>query len=479
MTFTPTAEQAHAIELFKTGESMVIEAGAGTGKTATLQLLADEATNRSGQYIAFNKAIVVEAQAKFPSNVKASTAHSLAFQAVGKKYGKRLRTPRMKSTQIARLVDIGHGIEVGEVHMLPGYLAGLVMQGVRRFCQSGDYELAAKHFPYVMGIDPHHEGRGANNWALAEQYLPAMQTAWADLSALNGALPFTHDHYLKLYQLTDPLIAADFVLFDEAQDANPVIAAIVAAQEHAQLIHVGDSQQSIYGFTGAQNALAKVDTDHRAFLTQSFRFGQAIADEANKILARIDGAELRLTGNPEIDSVVGPIDDPRAILTRTNAVAVNEVIAQQAIGRKPHLVGGGDQVLRFARAADELQRGQRTYHPELACFSDWAEVQAYVADDVQGDDIALLVRLVDDFGTDVITEALGRMPSEANADVTVSTAHKSKGREWATVRLADDFVRKPKNPADEPIEPTVEELRLQYVAVTRARFGLDNSSLAQ
>jgi superfamily I DNA/RNA helicase len=305
-----------------------------------------------------------------------------------------------------------------------------------------------------------------------------MQTAWADLSALTGALPFKHDHYLKLYQLTDPLIAADFVLFDEAQDANPVIAAIVAAQEHAQLIYVGDSQQSIYGFTGAQNALAKVDADHRALLTQSFRFGPAIANEANKILARIDGAELRLKGHADTESVVGDISDPRAILTRTNAVAVNEVIAQQAIGRKPHLVGGGDQVLRFARAAEELQRGERTWHPELACFKSWEEVQAYVEDDVQGDDIALLVRLVDDFGADTITEALGRMPSEANADVTVSTAHKSKGREWSTVRLADDFVRKPKE-GQEPIEPSVDELRLQYVAVTRARFALDNSSLSQ
>ena len=194
------------------------------------------------------------------------------------------------------------------------------------------------------------------------------------------------------------------------------------------------------------------------------------------MLGRIAGAKLRLTGLESIESIVGEVDDPRAILTRTNATAVTEMISQQSRGRRPHLVGGGDEVLRFARAAGELIAGQRTYHPDLACFGTWGEVQAYVKDDQQGDDLALLVRLIDDFGADEIERTLGRMPSEVDADVTISTAHKSKGREWSTVRLAGDFVRKAKD-GEEPIPPTESELRLQYVAVTRARFGLDNLSL--
>ena len=51
------------------------------------------------------------------------------------------------------------------------------------------------------------------------------------------------------------------MLFDEAQDANPVIAAIVAAQEHAQLVYVGDSQQQIYEFTGARNAIENIKAE--------------------------------------------------------------------------------------------------------------------------------------------------------------------------------------------------------------------------
>ena len=205
MTFDPTTEQQHAIDLFNTGQSMVIEAGAGTGKTATLQLLADAADGR-GQYVAFNKAIVTEAKAKFPSNIKASTAHSLAFQAVGKNYAKRLRSSRMKSWAIAKLLGIDHTVEVGDTHLVPGYLAGLVIRGVTRFCQSDAREIEGLHLPYVEGIDP-HDREGKRTWThnaeLREILLPAMQRAWVDLSRTNGDLPFKHDHYLKLYQLTD------------------------------------------------------------------------------------------------------------------------------------------------------------------------------------------------------------------------------------------------------------------------------------
>jgi superfamily I DNA/RNA helicase len=67
--------------------------------------------------------------------------------------------------------------------------------------------------------------------------------------------------------------------------------------------------------------------------------------------------------------------------------------------------------------------------------------------------------------------ALNRTVDEEQSDVTISTAHKAKGREWKTVRLMDDFLRsQPKRSqakttnGDDPAE-----LRLLYVALTRAR----------
>jgi superfamily I DNA/RNA helicase len=475
--FAPTDEQEKALALFATGASMVIEAGAGTGKTSTLKLLAEAAPTKRIQYIAFNRAIVQEASVKFPANVQCNTAHSLAFRAVGKNYSHRLNASRMTGGQMARILGVQSFTIVldgdEERTLAPDYLASRVMGAVGRFCQTADTEVARRHFEYIDGIDtPTADGHRtfANNDEVTSYLLPFARKAWTDLQDVNGALRFGHDHYLKMWQLSEPTIAADIILYDEAQDSNPVSADVVARQD-AQKVYVGDSQQAIYEFTGAVNSLANIDSDHRVFLTQSFRFGQAVAEVANTVLAMIEGAELRLVGTDTIESTVGISERDDAILCRTNATAVESVINLQAQGRRPHLVGGGTEVVAFAKGARDLQSGRSTSHPELACFDNWAAVQHYVQNDAQGGDLKLLAGLVDKFGVETILLALDNMVTEAAADVIVSTAHKSKGREWDSVRLAGDF----------PVEAeklNAAELRLIYVAVTRARINLDCSALA-
>lgn len=484
---TPTNEQTIALQMFRSGESLAIEAGAGTGKTATLVMLAEDAPNRRGQYVAFNKAIVVESGEKMPRNVACNTAHSLAFRAMRSRCNMdRLRSPRMRSIDLANRLALDAlkitAFDGSRKTLSRSFLAGLTMSAVTRFCQTADEEPTRRHVPWVEGIDaPVGDGRSAtrtrtNNDAVAKHVETAMRTAWADLQDKDGSLPFRHDHYLKMWQLNDPRIDADFILFDEAQDANPVMVAIVAAQTHAQLVFVGDSQQAIYEFTGAVNALANVPAERRAFLTQSFRFGPAIAAKANDVLAMIRSAELRLSGTESIDSVVEPVAEPSVILARTNATAVRAVLDAQSFGTSVHLVGGGREIVSFARAAERLMDGLPVDHPELACFDSWTEVQEYVDQDEQGSELRLMVTLVNDFGVPTILSALDSMTREDAAELIVSTAHKSKGREWDSVRLATDFTIT--RDGESRLREGDSELRLLYVAVTRARLRLDVSAVA-
>ncbi|HAM4872599.1 TPA: ATP-binding domain-containing protein, partial [Escherichia coli] len=64
---------------------------------------------------------------------------------------------------------------------------------------------------------------------------------------------------------------------------------------------------------------------------------------------------------------------------------------------------------------------------------------------------------------------------EKDADITVSTAHRSKGLEWPVVILDEDFadITDPLMPEDERRDET----NLLYVAVTRARKTLVLNSL--
>lgn len=481
----PTEEQLQALELFNSGESFAVEAGAGTGKTSTLQLFA-ESTNRRGQYTAFNKSIVTEAGQKFPSNVAVNTSHSLAFRAVGRQFQSRLNSKRMRSSELAQRLSIHpmrFNVGGAPKNLNPGYLAGLVMRTVDTFCQSADPEPTARHFEYIDGIDLHtEEGKRGydNNMMVREELLPVVRRAWADLCTKDGQLPFKHGHYLKMWQLSSPVIDADFILEDECQDVSPVVADIILQQMNrgVQVVLVGDSQQEIYGWMGAINSFGMFNMPDTTYLTQSFRFGDKVAAVANHILSGLD-APLRLKGLGTIASTVGAtVGAPDAVLTRTNATAVRTVLGLQQAEQPVHLLGGGAQVLSFARAVNDLQMQGRTNHPELACFDTYEEVKQYVNEDPQGSDLRLMVDLVEEFGTQVIEEALSKTEGERPGVTTVSTAHACKGRQWGQVQLAPDFGPKQNKYGDEMPE-TKSEQRLLYVAVTRAQHNLDVTAVPQ
>lgn len=483
-THPPTPEQQKAMELFVTGAPLVVKAGAGTGKTTTLAMCA-RTTPRAGFYVAFNKAIALDAEQAMPNTVQCRTMHSVAMAAVRSTLGgplllDRLQSARMAPFKMAKLlrlrpvsVEVPQAVGGRKTKVLqPGWQASHVMRAIRVFCQSGAPEPDVVHFPYVDGIDAPGRNGGRtynNNDAVAKELVPALHRAWDDLTNPRGELRFTHDVYLKMWQLAGGRIPADFIFFDEAQDANGVMVAALLHQS-AQLVWVGDDQQQIYEWRGAINAMDLVpDEVPRTWLTQSWRFGTEVADLANLVLDQLD-ADLRLSGTPSIPSVVaarvgaGPT---RAVLCRSNAAAVQNVLNYQSNGMAPHLVGGSDDIVHFARAADQLQTEGRTTHPELCCFDSWREVQDYVDNDPHGAELKMMVGLVDKYGPDIIIEALDGLGSEREADVIISTAHKAKGREWPSVRIASDF----EAPEFGPIPDT--EWRLLYVAATRATHLLD------
>lgn len=212
----------------------------------------------------------------------------------------------------------------------------------------------------------------------------------------------------------------------------------------------------------------------------SFRFGSAVADEANKWLEVLH-AELRLRGYARINSAIGCSPGAGTVRCRTNATTMSEAMRAMAAGnRKVAIVGGGREILALAQAAVTLKAGAGTSHPELFAFRTWSEVQDYAENDPGGSDLQAFVKLIDEHGPETIIDAVKGLADERYANLVISTAHKAKGREWDAVRIGDDF-REPKKDPQRPdelpeINPT--EAMLAYVAVTRAKLTLDRSRLA-
>ena len=130
----------------------------------------------------------------------------------------------------------------------------------------------------------------------------------------------------------------------------------------------------------------------------------------------------------------------------------------------------------FAEAAQDLMSGQGTSHPDLTAFKSWGDVQEYVQDDA-GSDLKVFVKLIDEYGVQTVMDVANKAVDEKYANVIVSTAHKSKGREWSSVRIAGDF-REPVNEDGTPSDPIKAECNLAYVSVTRAKDQLDRGGLA-
>lgn len=171
---------------------------------------------------------------------------------------------------------------------------------------------------------------------------------------------FAAEHELHLF--------TEDILLDEAQDTNPVVLDVLRKQP-AQMIYVGDKYQQIYEWRGAVNAMEKIETQGETYLTTSFRFGPAIAEWASKLLLLL-GEKRPLKGNIAVKSRVGSVE-PRTILARTNATTIAAIIECLDEGKKPHLVGGTDELIDMLRGVQDLKEGKQSTVPDFFGFDKW------------------------------------------------------------------------------------------------------------
>jgi hypothetical protein len=162
------------------------------------------------------------------------------------------------------------------------------------------------------------------------------------------------------------------------------------------------------------------------------------------------------------------------VLARTNATTITPIIDALDQGKRPHLVGGTEELVAMLRGVGDLKAGQPSPVPEFFGFENWQQVVEFVRSG-EGEDVLTFVNLVEARGENQLLWALNRVADEDECDFVVSTAHKAKGREWPHVRLMDDFLKslpkKEGGQATGAVDPS--ELRLLYVALTRAQDVLE------
>ena len=455
-----TAEQESHINKILKGPDYAIQAPPGSGKTFLLLALARKMKGY-GLSVSFNKLLAMEASKKFVSAVNCRTGHSLAYAAVGYKYKKRLK--KLTGKHLSDIQDIGDWAQYNS----PSNKGYLILNTIRKYCYSADQAITSKHLPKLSLLD------NQNLEEMQEDLVQNANMIFNEMSSKKSELPITHDVYLKLWALTHPIINKDYIFFDEYQDSNPVIAEVIKRQQ-CQKIFVGDQFQQIYAWRGAVNALQDEQLE-KLYITRSFRFGEAIAELCNSIIESYyptDFEYVPFHGNDDIQSEVSyqPITDIDCIICRTNKGVISETIKSLAKGNSVHILGGTQPLTYLINSIFQLKIKGYTNHPDLFLFKNFIELKEY-ANSPMGGDLKPVLKLIDEYGRERllnILESTTEDPTEAS--ITIITAHKSKGLEWPTVRLANDF----KFPSDKGL-PSTEETNILYVAASRALHFLDLS----
>lgn len=283
ITHPSTEQSAFFDALASTNRSLMLDAAAGAGKTSTIvhgtSLLP---FNHAIKFLAFNKNIQQELEARLPSHVQSRTFHSDGYQIWRRFAGRGVRLDSNKCAGI--LKDM---LSHREFELYFSFVLRLVSHA--KNCGL-DTELAPNDSAAYYEIIAHHNMILDSREAAEDRAVELAQDVLARSTSQGRVLiDFDDMLYLPLKHKLE-FDKANCVFIDEAQDTNAVQRALlrrmVAKPPHGRLVAVGDPNQAIYGFRGADaDAMDLLEKDFQMIrmpLSVSFRCSKAVVREAQK-----------------------------------------------------------------------------------------------------------------------------------------------------------------------------------------------------
>ena len=464
-----------------------INAVAGSGKTTTVIEYAK--TRPAGSkilYLAFNKSVKLEAIKKFKqkglNNVIVETAHSLAYKNIVFRHQYKVRALGYKTHEIAELLGLqGNGEKHHEY-----VIANHINKFITLFCNSDKLKVQDVNYLETVG--------DAKAKTFVKTFYHFIETKTRQLLAKmdTGEIEITHDFYLKKFQLQNPVLAFDYILFDEGQGASAAMLDVFLKQPAIKVI-VGDTHQQIYGWRFAVNSLEK--TSFKTFnLSHSFRFGTNIAKLATEVLFWKD--IIKPTNPiPIKGDGTGFEIKTKAVIGRTNLglllKAIDYVTEKKTI---KHIYFEGN--INSYTYADEgaslydvlnLHNNKRHLIKDalIKSMASVKDLEEYIekTEDAQ---LSLMLEIVKKYGNDIydiiktLKEKHVEHDDKEKAEIVFSTVHRCKGMEYDSVHLVNDFITEEKikrlvsdiENDEKKISNLNEEINLLYVAVTRTKNSL-------
>jgi len=473
-----TKQQEEIIEAVQKYKVIKINAFAGTGKTSTLKIIAQKYTSKKILYLAFNSAIKNEAASIFPNNTFVKTTHGLAFGAIKKNTNIDLANiVNYRAIDISKKFEITYNQAIGSIKIFDN------------FCNSIKTEITEEDIEHKTA------------------------KKMFDLMLINKMKP-THSFYLKYYYL---LINSgqiqqfnyDIIMLDEAQDTNEVTLGIFEHLSSKVKIYVGDEHQQIYSFRGSKNALNKIKSDKKLYLSCSFRFNNNIANFANILLNKFKNESVKIDVLKNEDQNEEQKNDIKTngYISRTNAQLIS-IISSRIDEKKPFVtVRDPSEIFNLTIEVYYILNNQKDKVKRnrfLKDFRDEDEVLEY-AKEVEDFELKSALKIAKEYKDKIFdfktiadkfylawqNRIQNGFDKRLEEILFLTTAHTAKGLEWDRVTVADDFTDfadlivdfgcdSLKEFTDEqsflPNQEMLDEFNLFYVAITRAKKTLVKDS---
>ena len=301
-------------------------------------------------------------------------------------------------------------------------------------------------------------------------------------------------------------IGKTVLVIDEAQDMGSddyaLVSALMSANEDMRVIAVGDDDQNIYEFRGSDSKymyeLSKEAGGRFIEMTENYRSSRRVVGAANDFVKSIrrrlksapivsmsdEEGEVKITRHiskhmylPVADDVMRRGKGTTCILTQTNEEAVVMLALLNGRGVKAKLIQSLDG-LRFcnlmemryfmkcvnSRKVSPLIAEEAWEEAKLKTFGKYATSKSlqYVRRCVEMFELTNRAKYYTDLREFVFESTIEDFCDVSDAEVVVSTVHKSKGREFDNVYML----------ISDKYDHTDDLLRRYYVGITRAKHNL-------
>lgn len=452
-------------------KNLVVIARAGTGKTATTVECVNRIEERKRVLLcAFNTTIRDELSNRITTNDKREikTLHQLGFGAMFRYWNMRIELDNSRERKMAKIIiPDTYNYEVRKD------VCNLVSKAKGQMSENPD-ELIELMYQYDIIPD---QAKGLT----FDMYIKWATMILQQSRIKSPFISFDDMVYLAAYYKC-AIPKYDYVFIDETQDLNKaqLIIAKGCVKPSGKIIAIGDDEQAIYGFRGAdENTIRDMVIELKAdtlSLPVTYRCPKKVVELAKRLVPDYECPPNAPEGILEIVTEEQLVNNWRPgdfIISRVNAPLVTHCMALLAKGVKSQIIGKkiGEGLVSL------INKSETT---ELEAFKSWlnlymaAEIDKLIFNDKEDkaeelkDRQTVLLSLCEGLTTtDQLRfriENLFEDVTEIGAGlITFSSTHKAKGLEADRVWILENTFKPWKGG---------EEKRLYYVAITRAKKEL-------